>query len=214
MQLSRSRSTVFSLALGAGLLASPGVLAGFMPAQTQILGDLVLANGYFTNEWPTPGCSSCLPGPHPSNIWTRGTYFEGDLALYRINHDPNIYGYAVQWGTFHNWALWGADNTDTSANDQCCGQAYIELYQLDPTQTSRLTHIVNNVNFWMSTNAPQWWWWVDALHMSMPVFAKLSVLNSNVIGALATNYTYPAKMYSYFNYTKSVIGPSNGLYNT
>jgi rhamnogalacturonyl hydrolase YesR len=216
MQLSRPRSTVFFLALMASLQVSPGALADFMPPQAQILSDMVLANNYFTNEWPVPGCSSCLPPaskPHPSNIWTRGTYFEGVLALYRINLDPNIYNYAVQWGTFHNWALWGADTSDPSANDQCCGQAYIELYQLDPTQTSRLTHIVNNVNFWMSTNAPQWWWWVDALHMSMPVFAKLSVLNSNVIGALATNYTYPARMYSYFHYAKSVNGASNGLYN-
>lgn len=216
MQLSRPRSTVFFPALVAGLLAAPGALAGFMPPQSQILGDMVLANNYFTNEWPVPGCSSCLPTaskPHPSNIWTRGTYFEGDLALYRINLDSNIYNYAVQWGTFHNWGLRGGD-AGTSADDQCAGQAYIELYQLDPTQTNRLTHIVNNVNFWMSTNAPQWWWWIDALHMSMPVFAKLSVLNSNVIPALATNYTYPDKMYSYFHYAKSVNGASNGLYNT
>ena len=84
---------------------------------------------------------------------------------------------------------------------------------MDPTQTNRLTHIVNNVNFWMSTNAPLWWWWIDALHMSMPVFAKLSALSSNVIGGLATNYTYPDKIYSYFNYAKNVIGRSNGLYN-
>jgi rhamnogalacturonyl hydrolase YesR len=174
---------------------------------------MVLANNYFTNEWPVPGCSSCLYASHSSDIWTRGTYFEGDLALYRINPDTNIYNYAVQWGMFHNWKLRYGDG-DSSADDQCAGQAYIELYQLDPTQTNRLTHIVNNVNYWMGTNAPLWWWWVDALHMSMPVFAKLSVLNSNVIGALATNSTYPAKMYSYFHYAKSVIGPSNGLYNT
>ena len=88
---------------------------------------------------------------HPSTIWTRGTYFEGDLALYRINHDTNIYNYAVQWGAFPNWALRSGD-TDTSPDDQCAGQEYIELYQFDTTQTNRLTHIVNNVNYWMSHN--------------------------------------------------------------
>ena len=183
-----------------------------MPPQSQILSDMVLANNYFTNEWPVPGCSSCLPGPHSSDIWTRGTYFEGDLALYRINLDPNITNYAVQWGTFHNWALRGGDS-GKSADDQCAGQAYIELYQLNPTQTNRLTHVVNNVNYWMSTNAPIWWWWIDAMHMSMPVFAKLSALDSNIISGLSTNYTYPDKIYSYFNYAKSVNGASNGLYN-
>jgi len=176
-----------------------------MPSQTQILSDMVLANDYFTNEWPTPGCNSCLPGNHPSNIWTRGTYFEGALALYRINHDPAIYNYATNWGTFHNWALWGADNTDTSPDDQCAGQDYIELYQFDPTQTQRLTHITNNVNAWIGRTTVGYWYYVDALHMSMPVFAKMT--------ALFGGTNYPAKMYSYFHYAKSVIGPSNGLYN-
>jgi hypothetical protein len=47
----------------------------------------------------------------------------------------------------------------------------------------------------------------------MTAFAKLSVLNSNVISALKTNYTYSPQMYSYFHNIKSVYGPSNGLYN-
>jgi rhamnogalacturonyl hydrolase YesR len=188
-------------------------ITAFLPPQSQILSDMVLANNYFTNEWPVPGCSSCLPGAHSSDIWTRGTYFEGDLALYRINHDTNIYNYAVQWGTFHNWSLRYGDFSP-SADDQCAGQSYIELYQLDPTQTNRLTHIVNNINYCVGATAVNWWWWIDALHMAMPVYAKLSVLNSNAVPGLATNYTYPDKMYACYHYTKNVIGPSNGLYNT
>ena len=137
------------LALLAGLSVSPKTVAASLPSQAQILSDLVLANNYFTNEWPTAGCSACLTGNRPTTIWTRGTYFEGALALYRINHDANIYNYAVQWGDFHHWALRVSD-TDTSADNQCIGQDYLELYQLDPTQTNRLTHIANNVNYWIS----------------------------------------------------------------
>ncbi|MGA2178826.1 MAG: glycoside hydrolase family 88 protein [Verrucomicrobiota bacterium] len=205
---------VLLLALVVGLLVSPNTtMAGFMPPQAQILSDMVLANNHFTNEWPTPGCSSCLSGSHPTTIWTRGTYFEGDLALYRINHDPNIYNYAVQWGAFPNWSLRYGD-TDTSPDDQCAGQEYIELYQFDTTQTNRLTHIVNNVNYWVSHNQGlSSWTYVDSIHMSMPAFAKLSVLNSNVISALKTNYTYSPQMYSYFHFIKNVYGRSNGLYN-
>ena len=189
----------------AGLLASRGVLAGFMPPQAQILSDMVLANNYFTNEWPVPGCSSCLPGPHPSTIWTRATYIEGGLALYRINLDTNIYNYAVQWGAFPDWTLRYGD-TDTSPDDQCAGQEYIELYQLDTTQTNRLTHIVDNVNFWVGNSVGlSAWTYVDSIHMSMPAFAKLSALNSNA--------TYSPQMYSYFHNIKSVYGRSNGLYN-
>jgi len=35
---------------------------------------MVLANKHFTKEWPTPGCTTCLSGNHPSSIWTRATY--------------------------------------------------------------------------------------------------------------------------------------------
>src|SRR5271170_1194854 len=128
-------------ALLAAMFITPKAMAGFMPPQSQILSDMVLANHHFTNEWPTPGCSSCLSGGHPTTIWTRGTYFEGDLALYRINQDTNIYNYAVQWGAFPSWGLRSGD-TDTSPDDQCAGGEYVELYQLDTTQTTRLTHIV------------------------------------------------------------------------
>jgi unsaturated rhamnogalacturonyl hydrolase len=204
---------VFLLALMVGLLVSANSMAGFMPPKSQILSDLVLANQHFTNEWPTPGCSSCLSGNHGTSIWTRGTYFEGDLALYRINHDTNIYNYAVQWGAFTNWSLRSGDS-DTSPDDQCAGQEYIELYQFDTTQTNRLTHIVNNVNYWMGHNTGlSQWTYVDSIHMSMPAFAKLSVLNSNVLSTLNTNYTYSPQMYSYFHFIENVYGRSNGLYN-
>ena len=116
MKLSPVKCFAFALVFSAGLCATLVASAAFMPPQSQIMSDMVLANNYFTNEWPVPGCSSCLPGPHPSNIWTRGTYFEGVLALYRLNHDPAIYTYATNWGTFHNWALWGADTSDKSAS--------------------------------------------------------------------------------------------------
>lgn len=197
----------------AGFFVSIPAMAGFMPPQAQILSDMVLANNHFTNEWPVPGCGSCLPGPHASCIWTRGTYVEGSLALYRVNHDTNIYNYAVQWGAFTNWNLRYGDS-DTAPDSQCAGQEYIELYQFDNIQTNRLIHIANNANYWTSHNqGTSSWTYVDSIHMSMPAFAKLGVLNSNVISALKTNYAYSPAMYSWFHFIKNVYGRSNGLYN-
>ena len=178
--------------------------AALLPSQPQILSDMVLVNNYFMNEWgSTPGCNTCLPGSHPSTIWTRGTYFEGALALYRINQDPNIYNYAVAWGSFPNWGLRYGD-TDTNADSQCAAQSYIELYQFDTTQTNRLTHPITNADFWCNSSKVGWGY-VDALHMSMPMFAKLTAITGS------TNY--PGKMYSWFHLAKSVYGASNGLYN-
>ncbi|HTY87645.1 MAG TPA: glycoside hydrolase family 88 protein [Candidatus Acidoferrum sp.] len=194
-------------------LATYTPISAFLPPRSQILSDMVLANNYFTNEWPVPGCSSCLPGAHPSSIWTRATYIEGALTLYRINLDPNIYNYAVQWGAFPDWGLRSGD-ANTLPDDQGAGMEYIELYQFDTTQTNRLIHIVNNANYWVSNNVGlASWTYVDSLHMSMPVFAKLSVLDSNIISTLKSNALYAPQMYAWFHNIKSVYGRSNGLYN-
>ncbi len=173
------------------------------------MSDMTLANNYFTNEWPTPGCSSCLSGSHPSCIWTRATYIEGALAMWRVNHDPAITNYATQWAAYTNWNIRTGLATDTSADDQCAGSEYIELYQLNTTQTNRITNIVANLTYWMTNNPAKtdWWTYVDGIHMSGPAFAKMAAIS----GSSNTNYAY--KMYSYWHTTKSTYGPSNGLYN-
>jgi rhamnogalacturonyl hydrolase YesR len=153
-------------------------------------------------KWPDPGAIIVTDRPRPSNIWTRATYYEGLLALYRINRDPNVYQYAVEWGTFHNWGLRNG-NTTRNADDQCCGQAYIELYQIDP-QPDRIVNITTCINNMVNSPKIDDWWWVDAIHMAMPVFAKLGVLHQNT--------TYFDKMYELYHYTKTQHG-TNGLYN-
>ena len=78
-----------------------------------------------------------------------------------------------------------------------------------PRITNRITNIVANLNYWMFTNSTttDWWTYIDCIHMSGPAFAKMAAIS----GSSNTNYAY--KMYSYWHYTKSTYGPSNGLYN-
>jgi autotransporter-associated beta strand protein len=194
----------------------PVSVPGFMPPQLQIMSDMMLANSNFTNNWPVAGCSSCLPGGRTSAEWTRGTYMEGALALYRINPNLNLYDYDVQWGALFEWQLSYGD-LSTDPDGQCAGQQYIELYDFDPipANTNYLTHILNNVTYWVSNNIGLTAWsYVDAIHMSMPAYAKLAALNSNTTPALNNNAAYPAEMYAWFHQIKSVLGASNGLYNT
>jgi rhamnogalacturonyl hydrolase YesR len=191
------------------LTEAPGTASATMPSQTQILSDMLLANNYFTNNWPTPGCSSCLSGGHASCIWTRATYIEGAMAMWRINPDPAITNYAIRWASFTNWNIRDGA-TGTSADDQCAGSEYIELYQLNTTLTNRITNIVANLNYWMTNSSgtkTDWWTYIDGIHMSMPAFAKMAAIS----GSSNTNYAF--KMYSYFHCTKSTFGRSNGLYN-
>ena len=188
------------------LTEAPGTPSTTMPSQAQIMNSMVMANNYFTNEWPNPGCSSCLTGGRPTTIWTRATYFEGSLAMWRVNHNPAITNYATGWGTFHNWTLRNGA-IDTTTDNECAGSEYIELYQLTPALTNRITNIVANLNYAMSTVGTNWWYYIDCIHMSGPAFAKMAALSG------ITNSNYAAKMYSYWSCIKSTYGPSNGLYN-
>ena len=112
----------------------------------EILAKMECANAYFMQKWPDTTKTTITDRERPSNIWTRATYYEGLLALYRINHDAALYAYALEWATFHNWDMRDGLSTRNPDN-QCCGQVYLEMYDIDP-QEERLTNItacINNV---------------------------------------------------------------------
>ncbi len=159
-----------------------------------------LSNDCFMQKWPVAGCKDCLPGKRPSNIWTRAVYFEGALALYRINKDPVIEKYSVDWGNFHDWGIRKGDITE-NPDDQCAGQNYIELYQLDTSKSERLAHIRSNLEYWMKSPKLDYFTWIDTLQMSMPCFVKLGVLDKNT--------AYFDKMFALYDYSKTKLG----LYN-
>jgi rhamnogalacturonyl hydrolase YesR len=126
------------------------------------------------------------------------------MALYYINKDTNYYNYAVTWGSFHNWGLTYGNNKSRIADNQCCAQTYIELYLLDK-KIERITPIKNCIDAMVNSTVSNDWWWVDAFHMAMPVFAKL--------GAIYNNNQYFERMYDLYNYSKTK--PKQlGLYNT
>jgi len=172
------------------------------PDKSGVLADLRLANDYFMNKYPDPDEEIVTDRARPSNIWTRGTYYEGLLALYGIDPQKRYYDYAVAWAEFHNWGLRGG-NRNRNADDQCCGQAYIELYNIDP-QPKRIANIKANIDFIVSSSQNDDWWWIDALQMAMPIYAKL--------GAIYDDDRYYEKMHNIYMYTKETNG-TNGLYN-
>jgi len=140
-------------------------------------------------------CSNCLPGSRPSNIWTRGTYFEGLLAFYRITRNRRLPTTPCSGARFMTGSCAAVTPTcrtiasarrkatlnftsSTHANEPA-GARHQQREQLGRQDSvARVTY-------------------VDAIHMSLPLFAKLSVVTGN------TNYA--AKMYAYFNYTKTSL---------
>src|ERR1051325_8181845 len=76
-----------------------------LPSKDKILTPLRLANDYFMNKWPDAGKPIVTNRERPSNIWTRGVYYEGLMALYNVDKQKKYYDYAVQWGEKHDWNL-------------------------------------------------------------------------------------------------------------
>ena len=91
---------------------------------------MTLANDYFMKKWTDVGKTIVTNRERPSNIWTRGVYYEGLMDLYKIDAQKRYLDYAVLWGDFHKWGLRNGIKT-RNGDDQCCGQTYIDLYLLD-----------------------------------------------------------------------------------
>jgi len=164
---------------------------------------MVLANKYFMEKWPDVGKTIITDRERPSNIWTRGVYYEGLMALYKLRPDPAYLDYAVRWGEFHKWNM--RDGVKTrNADNQCCGQTYIDLYLMDTTKKERIASTKECIDNMLATDKIDDWNWIDALQMAMPVFARLgSVYNDN---------RYFDRMYEMYMFTKTKHG-DNGLYN-
>lgn len=180
------------------------VIAGYtqLPSKKQVLDVMTLTNRYFMNKWPDPGKEIVTNQARPSNIWTRAVYYEGLMALYKLAPEKAYYNYAVQWGESHQWGLRGGNKT-RNADNQCCGQTYIDLYLIDK-QPERIRDIKIAVDSMVHSDKKDDWNWVDALKMAMPVFARL--------GAIYKDNSYFEKMYDIYNYSKMMHG-ANGLYN-
>lgn len=168
----------------------------------KILEHMELTNGYFMEKWEDVGKTIVTNKERPSNIWTRGVYYEGLMALYEINPKEKYYDYAYSWADFHKWNFrHGAANRN--ADDYCAAQTYIDLYNLEP-DPKKLKSTRACMNMLINTPQNDDWWWIDALQMGMPVFAKMGVLENDD--------RYYNKMYDMYMYTRDTHG-DHGLYN-
>jgi len=175
-----------------------------IPAKKKILKTLRLTNQYFMNKWPDAGKTIFTNIERPSNIWTRAVYYEGLMALYQTDKQQAYYDYALQWGEKHKWGLRGGIKT-RNADNQCCGQTYIDMYLIDNRQhPERVKDIKASIDSMMMTGKVDDWNWIDALQMGMPVFVKL--------GNLYNDTSYFRRMYEMYAFTKYKHG-GKGLYN-
>ena len=189
-----------SSAGAAGSSSSAGTPAFEYPPRAEIVAVLARVNQQFADKWPDPNAT--LPGNRPSNIWTRAVYYEGSMALYGLTRAPAYRDYALEWADANDWGLRSPSN---NADNQCAGQTYLELHRLDGgMQAKQIAAISKAIDAMVASAAVNAWTWVDAIQMSMPVFAQL--------GALSNQTTYYEKMYALYAHSRDVEG--GGLYDT
>ena len=176
--------------------------AQVLPAADEVLKTAQLVNKYFMQKYSDYTATSNVRGvTRPSNIWTRGVYYEGLMALYEIAPADAYYKYAHDWAQFHKWNFRHGITT-RNADDYCAAQTYIDLYRLKPGEND-LSSTLALSNLLLSLNDNGDWTWIDAIQMGMPVLAKM--------GVTMKEPRYFDKMWKMYKTTRNDIG--GGLFN-
>jgi len=184
------------------MLLISGNAGAQLPSQAEILKIMEKVNGYFMKKWPDPGWATHVGNRYrTSNLWTRGVYYEGLMALYTISPKDEYFKYIYDWGEAHKW-MPRYGNTTRNADDYCCCQTYIDMYRI--TREWRMMQNAK-INGTMLVSTPQVsdWWWIDAIQMGMPVLAKL--------GTETGDKRFYNKMWEMYSHTRDSEG--GGLFN-
>lgn len=192
MNLSKYTVSVFFTTLFVVASFAQGV--DNIPQKSEILKKIKLVNDYYLSGHSTPG----------NNQWVTSIYFTGCMEFYKIYPDKELLNYMNNWGEKNNWAL-GSSAANHGADQQVCGQTYIDLYNLDEIKNEiKIKAIKESIDDLIKnpTEAKDDWFWVDALYMAMPVFSKL--------GVLYEDDAYFNQMYSMYQDTKN----TRKLYDT
>ena len=162
------------------------------PDRQDVMAAMERANDYFINKYPDAGKPTFVKKERPSNLWTRGVYFEGLSALMELERltGGEKFGkyeqYIMDWGTAHQWMPRNGVTT-RDADDYCCCQTYLDMY-VRKREVGMMAPTVACMDNVIATRSVPWvaggqtksegsdgdWTWIDAIQMGLPVLAKLT----------------------------------------
>jgi unsaturated rhamnogalacturonyl hydrolase len=151
---------------------------------------------------------------HPDwvNKWPEAVFYSGVMATYRATSDAKYLAAATQWGQMNQWTLLGgtANPPTRSADNQCAGQTYGEIYLTNPQASGAAVMVQNTqgvIDAMIANPSPGHvdWWWCDALFMAPPVVARLGAVTSQ-----GKYYQFLDTMWS--DATSSLFDPARGLF--
>jgi len=178
------------------------------PSTGEIIKIIRSANDYWQSTNGYEGAS-----------WDQAVYHTGNMAAYEVTGEEKYRSYSLEWAERNHWK--GAASDDKSkwkykagvtgdnvlfADWQACFQVYIDLYNLDKDKDERkIARAKEIMGYQINTVNNDYWWWVDALYMAMPVMTRLYKLTNDI--------EYLNKLYIYFLYTKnSLYDSKNNLF--
>ncbi len=176
-----------------------------LPPRKETLNTLIKVNDFYMKRHPDPYES--IPyysrkKVYEANIWTRGIYFEGLMALHSIYPDNKYFDYAREWADKFKWGFRNDYTPTRNADNYCCAQTYIDLYRLCP-EPHMLTKTKSCMNMLVNTPQVDDWTWIDAIQMGMPVLAKLAKETGDK--------KYSEKAWDMYEWARNTL--AGGLYN-
>ena len=149
-----------------------------VPSSEAVIAQARRVNDYFMNKYPDP--LRVVPFPsrrkvYEGNIWTRGVYYEGLMALHAVDPQQRYLDYTMDWGDKFDWNMRNGQTLTRNADNYCCAQAYIDMYRIygEEKMIANVTKCMENIL--ATPEAVSDWTWIDAIQMGMPVLVKYGV---------------------------------------
>lgn len=147
--------------------------------------------------------------PQQRSFWDVAAYHTGNMEAYFITGDERYRRYSEDWAVHNQWKGAKSDNksewkysygeTDQYVlfgDWQICFQTYVDLYNLSKDE-QKIARAREVMEYQMSTDKSDYWWWADGLYMVMPVMTKLYKVTGN--------RQYLEKLHEYFSYASSIM---------
>ena len=192
--------TIALLGLSVGLLAaSCAEKTDGWPTKDEVIGMARTVNTHWQQTHPEPGWA----------FWHNAAYHTGNMEFYFLTGDTASLNYSKAWAEHNQWK--GAKSDDKAAwkysygetdeyvlfgDWQICFQTYADLYTLEP-DTHKIARAREVMEYEMSTDKKDYWWWADGLYMVMPVMTKLYNITHNPL--------YLEKLHEYWLYADSLM---------
>lgn len=173
----------------------------------KVLNMIDQVNGYWQNINPE----------HGNAFWHNAAYHTGNMESYFLTNKKEYLQYSEAWAESNEWKGAKSDDKDNwkysygetdeyvlFGDYQVCFQAYADLYNIAPDE-KKIARAREVMEYEMSTDRNDYWWWCDALYMVMPVMTKLYNITNNPL--------YLSKLYEYITYSDSIMyDTETGLY--